>query len=179
MESVTINHVKCSACVKPILNALGHALKSLDIIESKLDLAQLVPCCYLERLTIWEGCSIINDGADGTASLISLPFLPVLKSFSSSVCLGEWSPLFESKTSLTKLGLNCSHIGIGVIIQMFSWLMNTRFQILIPTPIKLIGRASSGMEPGNRSLAQLDIIGSGSLFWTIVDHVEENLLSVD
>ena len=48
------------------------------------------------------------------SAIPSVDFLPKLKDLSISVnCLGEWSPLLETeRPSLTKLHLNCSHLGI-------------------------------------------------------------------
>ena len=38
-------------------------------------------------------------------------FLPYLKNMLSQICLGNKSRLFEEKSTLVKLELNCSHIG--------------------------------------------------------------------
>jgi len=121
VESITIGFAECGSCMKLVLNALGPALKSLHFeLYSHVDLAHLIPCTNLESLTIgneWDDCTVISDGAFEIDSLIALPFLPALKKFVSYACLGEWSPLFESKPKLTELRLNsCCHIGQGVII---------------------------------------------------------------
>ena len=120
VESITIGYVECGSCMKLILNALGPALKSLHFENSHVDLAHLLPCSSLERLTIGnerDGCTVINDVTVEIDSLIALPYLPALKTFVSYACLEEWSPLFESKPKLTELRLNsCCHIRQGVII---------------------------------------------------------------
>jgi len=115
VKSITFHFVQCSACVKIILDALGPVLNNLCFSFSYISLSHLIPCSKLERLIIGEDCVLIKDEAVETASWISMPFLPVLKSFTSYVCLGEWGLLFESKKTLTELVLNCSHIGIRVI----------------------------------------------------------------
>lgn len=118
MESIGIVEIECRACVKQIIKAFGSRLKSVEFIDcSELDLLDLIPCNILESLLISDDCSILVNasGSFEIDQLISLPFLPSLKKFSSYSCLGIWSSLFESKTSLTELQLNCSHIGKGVI----------------------------------------------------------------
>lgn len=72
----------------------------------KIKLADLSLCKQLENLRILYDTTLVHDVID------SATFLPKLKSFHSNSCLGVHSRLFEEKSSLVRLVLNCCHLGI-------------------------------------------------------------------
>ena len=104
------------AYIKPILSALGSHLNSLEFCNcTQLDLQPFVYCTALEKLTFYDGCSFKLQDGDVT---LSAGFLPALKNFFSDSCLGSCSGFFETKSILTSLILNCSHIGTEVLIRI-------------------------------------------------------------
>jgi len=119
-----INDVKLSGVkpifVKRILEAIGSNLTTLRFESCKqIDFQLLASCSKLEKLSI-DGYSTIkseiNDAAIHWTS--GGCFLPSLTTFECSVCLGGWSPLMIEKksTKLTRLSLECCHIGTQVLI---------------------------------------------------------------
>ena len=118
VDAITFKYINCAACMKCILNALGPDLRSLTLhyIGERVGdfISFLVPCTKLENLTILDTLahpSAFNGPPD---DLDSNRFLPSLKQLESNTCLGTWSPLLESKSTLTKLKLACCHIGTVV-----------------------------------------------------------------
>lgn len=92
-----------------ILNSIGGQLLNLFFVNSRnIDLSLLAVCNQLEELDIDCDCSF--------KTTIEKPvqnFLPRLKIFVSYSCLGSLSPVFECrKSSLKKLTLICSHLGV-------------------------------------------------------------------
>lgn len=79
-------------------------------------MADFAPCICLESLVFQDFLETFAESWDmGTkpTHLTAESFLPMLKHFTSGVCLGpSWSRLFEEKTSLVSLDLHCCHIGI-------------------------------------------------------------------
>ena len=100
--------------VKPILKAFGAGLKRLTFEScEKINVPDLVYCKQLEALQILGSSCLAVKKTDDNLNPES--FLPLLKSFESRPCLGTWSSLFEEKSTLVCLCLNCTHIGIEVI----------------------------------------------------------------
>jgi len=111
VDAITFKYIHCPACIKFILNALGPDLRSLTLHytgEHVGDLiSYLVPCTKLENLTILD--TLAHPSAfNGPPDDLDLnQFLPSLKQLESNTCLGKWSPLLESKSTLAKLKLAC------------------------------------------------------------------------
>jgi len=100
--------------VEPILKAFGAGLKRLTFEScEKINVPDLVYCKQLEALQISGSSCLAEKKTNG--NLNAETFLPLLKSFESHSCLGTWSSLFEEKSTLVSLCLNCTHIGIEVI----------------------------------------------------------------
>jgi len=77
-------------------------------------IADLVPCICLESLFFSNTCWTDTDFNKPSTHLSAETFLPKLKHFRSSTCLGSsWSKLFEEKSSLVSLDVCCCHIGIS------------------------------------------------------------------
>lgn len=96
-----------SKYLTPILELFGPGLKHLELECRKIKLADLSLCYQLDSLRILSRDAVlIHHDIDSAA------FLPKLKSFHSAICLGAHSRLFEEKSSLVRLVLNCSHVGI-------------------------------------------------------------------
>lgn len=102
-----------SGHMKAILNVFGPELHHLRLKKCRrINLEQLAICSKLNSLKIVRG-SIFGINQEIAAALDVNTFLPKMKFFESSICLGRKSHLFEEKSStLVKLDLNCSHIGI-------------------------------------------------------------------
>lgn len=104
----------CREYVKCILEVFGEDLKNLFLWgrrEDKFNLADLAPCSNLESLFL-SSCTLEEE--EDVAALDAATFLPNLKSFTSDSCLGSRSCYFEEKSSLIKLKLNCSHVGLDI-----------------------------------------------------------------
>jgi len=96
-----------------ILTVFGPELHKLRLKKCpQIKLEQLAICSKLQRLKIMEGLLSRRSQETGSA-LDADTYLPELKIFESNICLGRQSHLFEEKSSsLIKLDLNCSHVGI-------------------------------------------------------------------
>jgi len=75
-----------------------------------------VTCTELEDLCFSSLTSLHLEADDPSSCWTSDTFFPSLKTFRSHTCLGIWSSLFEGKSELENLQLNCCHIGTDVII---------------------------------------------------------------
>jgi len=96
-----------------VLELFGPNLKNLIFRHSSTYpvMEDLSPCICLESLVFLDDC-LLDTGSDPTHHADT--FLPMLKNFRSSCCLGSsWSNVFEQKNSLVSLDLHCCHIGIG------------------------------------------------------------------
>ena len=94
-----------------VLAFLGSNLLKLDFRSCKdIDLGHFLPFLHLEDLNLDNNCSTT---AIDVELIQADAFLPNLKNISSEICLGKSSRLFEEKSTLTKLNLCCSHIGIA------------------------------------------------------------------
>ena len=123
MECIGFSGFTCDSCVRSILNALGSTLKVLHFkFCSNINFGNLVPCAELEYLSIAGPSIEPNLGVGSPSDVNADTFLPRLKTFKSEICLGCWSPIFESKPTLTELTLSCCHIGTRVITLLFAFL---------------------------------------------------------
>lgn len=113
--AVTIQNVK-SEYVTPLLQVFGGELVSLDVsFSGEFNMLDLLGCSNLEILHVSsrdKNFSLMDSG-EMSPSLSPDTFIPQLKEFRSDICLGAWSYLFENKSSLVQLSLNCCHIGMG------------------------------------------------------------------
>ena len=109
---ITLDNVR-QEYLQSILNAFGPTLKDLTLRScNQISLSNLVSTCSsLESLSFLQGCSLVDEAS----TLNPDTFLPNLKKFESDICLGAMSHFFEGKSTLTRLVLNCSHIGNEVI----------------------------------------------------------------
>jgi len=107
-----------SKYVEPILEVFGPGLKELQLDDcTQIDLQKLVRCFQLQELFItgYAGSFLLAKKNEKEHLLSNMEtFLPALTFFQSDICLGEWSCLFERKSTLVYLFLSCCHIGIGV-----------------------------------------------------------------
>ena len=95
-----------------VLSSIGSQLTRLSLIgvtTEHIYISDLQFCTRLEELelpgvVLKEGDQHLMDEIDSNS------FLPNLKKFKSSDCLGVYSQLFEEKSTLTHLDLKCSHI---------------------------------------------------------------------
>ena len=103
-------HHLSSKYISPILKAFGPELQHLEFKCYKtVQLADLALCRQLESLRFLYGqITLIPQEMDSTFD--DAMFLPQLKSFESTRCLGRHSRLFEEKSTLVRLVLYCSHI---------------------------------------------------------------------
>ena len=73
-----------------------------------INLHDLTPCVKLESLRI------LFDSTISSLPELALPlaesYLPNLKKLESEICLGNWSLLFQEKSSYTHLVLDCCHV---------------------------------------------------------------------
>ena len=98
---------------KAILHSFGPKLQTLMINYSpKIVLEDLAVCHNLKNLAIFQ-MNALNTSGNQTP-LNSQTFLPNLISFRADICLGDQLRVFEEKTTLETLYLNCSHIGTTV-----------------------------------------------------------------
>ena len=98
------------AYATPILEKFGPELQQLEFKRCEgIKLADLSLCLQLENLRI-IAITVLPNIVDSTVD--EATFLPHLKSFESDVCLGLHSRLFEEKSTLVQLVLECSHVGV-------------------------------------------------------------------
>ena len=101
--------------VRVILKAFASSLKQVTFKSCQnINLMDLMPCTQLEGLCILESSSLEETKAEPDG--LSFSFLPHLKSFESNICLGLWSLWLEGKHELTRIILECCHIGTKVIL---------------------------------------------------------------
>ena len=114
LENIAIVNVP-SEYINVILKVFGPNLKHLTIENSKnVDLAALMTCSQLESLTLKDGVKLKRIPTDHP-TLNPGSFLPKLESLESEICLGTyWTRVFEQKSGLTRVALNCCHIGTKV-----------------------------------------------------------------
>ncbi len=100
--------------MKNMLLVFGPTLKELLYHSSYPSMVDFIPCICLESLAFsYFSSSSLDTYSEPPTHLNADNFLPMLKKFKSSCCLGSsWSRLFEEKTSLVSLNLNCCHVGI-------------------------------------------------------------------
>ena len=94
-----------------VLTSIGSQLTRLSLIgvtTEHIFISDLQFCSRLEELEL-PGI-VFKEGDQSTKEIDASTFLPNLKKFKSSGCLGIYSPLFEEKSALTHLDLDCSHI---------------------------------------------------------------------
>ena len=121
-------NLKCisAAYRQVLLSHIGsHQLRQLFLFDCQdIDpFSELLPCVRLEFLYISPDCAMtpFPSEAEPFADALVDYFLPVLEKMTSSICLGDWSRLFEChRPSLTLLTLACSHVGISSMNQS-SW----------------------------------------------------------
>ena len=94
----------------PVLKVFGPELKQLEFEGFyDVELADLALCSKLESLNLHK----TNVWMDPPKETDPTTFLPNLKSFQTEICLGTYSHLFEEKSSLVRLVLNCSHVAVN------------------------------------------------------------------
>ena len=102
--------------MKPVLDGLGAALKSLDLYRCSIDMGQLGYCSKLERLSIVKS-PINTKDVDAASTWKSDTYLTSLTHFRTDACLGVWAQLLiERKCGLVDLSLDCCHIATDVTI---------------------------------------------------------------
>ncbi|KAI9555851.1 hypothetical protein GHT06_018368 [Daphnia sinensis] len=99
---------------KAILTAIAAQLTQLTFVScDRIDIAGLIACKELEVLRIFLASSLVLQTED-PEERYSPPeaFLPKLSRLESDICLhAQYSHLFEEKSSLLHLDLDCCHIG--------------------------------------------------------------------
>ena len=100
--------------MKILLKVFGQDLLHLNFNHCSKEVVSfedLLPCRKLESLRFQRNLPITSVCLQS----IKFPpedFLPNLKSLESNICLGSnWSRIFEEKSTLTSVKLNCVHIG--------------------------------------------------------------------
>lgn len=118
LENIAIVNVP-SEYINVILKVFGSNLKHLTIENSKnVDLSTLMNFTLLESLVLKDGVQLKRMTTDKPTLNPGL-FLPKLKTLESEICLGAyWTRVFEQKASLTRVALNCCHIGTKVILKL-------------------------------------------------------------
>ena len=114
--------------MKAILKAFGNGLQHLTLDSCRqINVADLMTyCTELESLNILGDSSMKPKMMESTECFLdeAVTFLPNLKNLKSEICLGDWSYLFEEKsTSLVRLTLSCCHIGIKVYLPHFKFIV--------------------------------------------------------
>jgi len=116
--------------VKAILKSFGSELESLTFESClELDLSDLLPCVKLESLFILSH-STLDPKAIGS-NIIAHTFIPQLTSIESGICLSSWAFLFEGKSALTRVFLNCFHLGTVVSIHIYIYTYKDVHNIII------------------------------------------------
>lgn len=115
LETITLFKVS-PKFIGSILTTFGTELIHLTFIAcEQINLPILAPCQRLESLRIHSSnSSLIDVEETKLTELNKRTFLPTLKSFESHICLGVLSRLFEEKSTILHLVLNCCHIGTEV-----------------------------------------------------------------
>ncbi len=114
LTAITLRGVK-PEYVKPILKVFGPGLENLKAkFCSFFPMAYLLSCPKLRSLSILFGFSRDDMKEYERSNVNPVTFLPQLESFETNFCIGPWSTLIEQKSTLTRLILDCCHIGTGV-----------------------------------------------------------------
>jgi len=96
-----------------------------------INLHDLTPCVKLESLRI------LFDSTISSLPELALPlaesYLPNLKKLESEICLGNWSLLFQEKSSYTHLVLDCCHVATKAsewprILKMWPYVQTLRIR---------------------------------------------------
>ena len=86
-----------------------------NIKDTVVNLEHLQPCSKLESLRFRGYQPNTSTSSSKAAQFQWKQFLPQLKSVESDVCLDSiWSRVFEEKSTLTSVDLNCFHIETDV-----------------------------------------------------------------
>jgi len=112
--------------LKILLKVFGPDLKHLSFeycSKEIVNLEDLLPCSKLEDLR-FRGYLPNTPLNSNAVDFQWEEFLPRLKILESDVCLGRtWSRIFEEKSTLTSIILNCFHIGTEVSINLLNILV--------------------------------------------------------
>lgn len=121
LESVTFKGVSIGERIEDVISVFGEKLRNL-IFKSCIQIKPqyLVPCANLETLKFLVSkkkhtTNLNTDGVD-LHTIDTQTFLPSLKTLVSQICLREFSTIFKRKSTLTHLELDCSHVGLLVIL---------------------------------------------------------------
>ena len=105
--------------VESFLKIFGGTLESLTFESCRnINLKDLSSCANLMKLEVLERSSLIPP--ENESQVHAASFLPKLKELSSDICLGNWNRVFETKSELTSVTLNCCHIGTGVSCSLYT-----------------------------------------------------------
>jgi hypothetical protein len=99
---------------KAILLGIGPQLSLLTFVSCELiDVTDLIQCTELEVLRIFFSCTLLLPIENPEEKYFPPgTFLPKLSHLESDICLRlRYSHLFEEKSTLTYLDLECSHVG--------------------------------------------------------------------
>ena len=97
---------------KPVIQALGKNLISLTLADCQnVDLLDLLDCPSIETLRLLMSCTLIARQPASPISGDPESFLPNLKTLESEICLKNFSPVLQEKSSLTNMNVECCHIG--------------------------------------------------------------------
>lgn len=99
---------------KAILTAIGAQLSQLTFVScERIDLTDLIPCKELDVLRIFLASSLWLPTEDSEERYSpSEAFLPKLNRLESDICLhARFSHLFEERSTLLHLDLECCHVG--------------------------------------------------------------------
>lgn len=96
---------------KAVLTSIGAQLLHVTFVSCEsIEIADLSPCTQLEVLRIFFSSSLLKDENESKTYSDSETFLPKLDRLESDICLGEISRIFEEKSSMTHLDLECCHV---------------------------------------------------------------------
>jgi len=100
------------------VSAVAPSLKKISFFNcQQIEMAYLAAnCTELKELCFFHKTSLHLEADEPSSCWTSDTFFPSLKTFRSHTCLGIWSSLFEGKSGLKNLQLNCCHIETDVII---------------------------------------------------------------
>lgn len=97
-----------------VLSSIGSQLQRVTFVSCEaINIDDLTPCNQLKTLQIYFSSSVIDLSKDLVQCVFrnrSQDFLPSLNRFESDICLGETSAVFEEKSTLTHLELDCCHV---------------------------------------------------------------------
>lgn len=95
------------------MKVFNQTLQHIELNGSEsIYLQDLAVCNQLESLQLfYRFRSGLKESNEGPTAFDADNFLPKLKVFESAACLGPLSSLFEGKSNLIHLKLNCCHVG--------------------------------------------------------------------